>query len=85
MSGADLYVIEYKLNGESKSFIIRAASMSSAAACQWASCDAGAIPIPKFGKPQLKKLSKQMVEGYGITDVRWRESARLAWTEVRNS
>jgi len=77
-----LYVIEYKLHGEPKSFIIRTAIKSNADAWHWASCDAGVAPIPKPGKPPLKVVSKPQAEKYGISDVTWCETATLSWTEV---
>ncbi|VVO59716.1 hypothetical protein PS850_00744 [Pseudomonas fluorescens] len=80
-----LYVIEYKLHGEPKSFIIRAKIMRNADAWLWASCDAGIAPIPKPGRPPLKIISKPQAEKYGVTDVKWRESAKLDWTEVSTS
>jgi len=85
MSYVDLFIIEYKLHGKPKSFIIRAKGMSSADAWHWASCDAGAAPIPKPGKAPLKKFSKPMAEKYGITDMRWRESTTMEWTEITPS
>ncbi|MEX5684663.1 MULTISPECIES: DUF6555 family protein [Pseudomonas] len=78
----DLYIIEYKLHGESKSFIIRTKIRSNADAWHWASCDAGLAPIPKPGRPPLKVVTKPQAEKYGLSDVRWRESAILDWTEV---
>ncbi|MEB2518582.1 DUF6555 family protein [Pseudomonas sp. YuFO20] len=77
-----LYVIEYKLHGEPRSFIIRTKIKSSADAWHWASCDAGVAPIPKPGRPPLKVVSKPQAERYGISDVTWRETATLSWTEV---
>jgi len=38
----DLYIIEYQLHGERKSFIIRSKMMRNADAWHWASCDAAA-------------------------------------------
>ena len=81
MSQVDLFVIEYKLHGEQKKFVIRTAEMNSAHAWQWASCDAGAAPIPKPGRKPLKPMTKPMAERYGITDVRWRATHSLAWDE----
>ncbi|OYQ00876.1 DUF6555 family protein [Pseudomonas mandelii] len=78
----DLYVIEYKLHGEPKSFVIRAKIRSNADAWHWASCDAGVAPIPKPGRKPLKLVSKPQAEKYGLTDVAWRETAALVWTEV---
>jgi len=77
-----LYVIEYKLHGEPKSFIIRARIRSSVEAWHWASCDAGVAPIPKPGRPPLKVVTKPQAEKYGISEVQWRETATLVWTEV---
>ncbi|MCU1758530.1 hypothetical protein NTD84_02190 [Pseudomonas sp. 14P_8.1_Bac3] len=85
MNRTDLYVIEYLLHGEPKSFIIRAKTMRNADAWHWASCDAGIAPIPKPGRAPLKMVSKPQAEKYGVTDVRWRESATLDWTEVSTS
>ncbi|WP_131108273.1 DUF6555 family protein [Pseudomonas sp. Sample_10] len=80
-----LFVIEYKLHGEPKSFITRTKTMRNADAWHWASCDAGLAPIPKLGRPPLKAVSKPQAEKYGVTDVTWRESATLDWTEVSTS
>jgi len=77
-----LYIIEYKIHGQMKSFIIRAKAMSNQDAWHWASCDAGIAPIPKPGRPPLKVVSKPQAEKFGITEVKWRESATLSWTEV---
>lgn len=85
MNWNDLFVIDYKLHGEPRSFIIRAKLMNNSDAWQWASCDAGAAPIPKPGRPPLKRYSKPMAERFGITDVRWRESASLSWREEATS
>ncbi|WP_085709512.1 MULTISPECIES: DUF6555 family protein [unclassified Pseudomonas] len=82
MSQADIYVIEYDLYGVSKSFVIRTKLMNNAEAWQWASCDAGIAPIPKPGRPPLKRFSKPMAERFGITDVKWRSSAAVTWGEI---
>lgn len=81
----DLFTIEYNLHGEPKKFIIRTATMNNADAWHWASCDAGAAPIPKPGRAPLKKFTKPMAERYGITDVRWRATASIAWAEEQKS
>jgi hypothetical protein len=81
MKQVDFYVIEYRLHGKPKRFIIRAKLMNNVEAWQWASCDAGLTPIPKPGRPPLKRFSKPMAERFGVTDVQWRESASLAWDE----
>ncbi|WP_332766883.1 DUF6555 family protein [Pseudomonas koreensis] len=81
MSQAELYVINYRLHGKSKSFIIRTKLMNNAEAWQWASCDAGLTPIPKPGRPPLKRFSKPMAERFGVTDVQWRASKPVTWDE----
>lgn len=81
MTQENLYAIEYHLNGVPKRFIIRAKQMNNAEAWQWASCDAGLAPIPKPGRPPLKRFSKPMAERFGVTDVKWRGSLALAWDE----
>lgn len=78
---ADFYVIDYQLHGEPRRFTIRATLMNNGEAWQWASCDAGLVPIPKPGRPPLKRFSKPMAERFGLTDVRWRGSATIAWDE----
>lgn len=85
MSRTDLFIIEYQLHGEPKSFIIRTKTMRNSDAWHWASCDAGIAPIPKPGKPPLKVVSKPQAEKFGVTDVKWRESAALDWTDVSTS
>ncbi|QVW21908.1 hypothetical protein KJF94_18690 [Pseudomonas hormoni] len=82
MARTDIFIIEYKLHEKSRSFIIRAQKMSNGDAWHWAACDAGIAPIPKPGKPPLKVISKPQAEKYGITEVRWRETAALEWTGV---
>ncbi|MBV4485131.1 hypothetical protein HU727_005970 [Pseudomonas sp. SWRI153] len=81
MSAADLYVIDYRLHGKPRSFIIRTKTMDNAQAWHWASCDAGVAPIPRPGRPALKRFSKPMAERFGVTDVQWRESPPLVWEE----
>ncbi|WP_130908304.1 DUF6555 family protein [Pseudomonas sp. Sample_16] len=82
MSNVDIYVIEYRIYGEPRSFIIRSKLMNNAEAWQWASCDAGIAPIPKPGRPPLKRFTKPMAEKFGITDVKWRETSAVTWEEV---
>jgi len=77
-----LYIIENKLHGEPKPFIIRTAIRSNADAWHRASCDAGVAPIPKPGRPPLKVISRLQAEKYGLSDVTWRMTATLDWTEV---
>ncbi|WP_434557413.1 hypothetical protein J3P95_13870 [Pseudomonas sp. Z5-35] len=79
MGGPSLYIIDYMLHGEPKSFIIRADLMNNSEAWHWASCDAGVGRIPKFGREKVKRVSKPMAEKYGITDVRWRVSVAPSW------
>ncbi|MBZ9780963.1 hypothetical protein K9857_05300 [Pseudomonas sp. REP124] len=82
MARADMFIIEYQLHGKPKSFIIRAPVMNNVQAWHWASCDAGVAPIPKPGRPPLKVVSRPQAEKYGITDVKWRETATLEWTQT---
>lgn len=82
MSQTDIFVIDYKLYGQAKSFVIRAKAMRNVDAWHWASCDAGLAPIPKPGKPPLKVISKPQAERFGLTDVKWRETTALIWTEA---
>jgi len=81
MGGPSLYIIDYMLHGEPKSFIIRAEVMNNSEAWHWASCDAGVGRIPKFGREKVKRVSKPMAEKYGITDVRWRASGAPSWVK----
>lgn len=55
---AELYIVDYKLHGQSKTFIIRLPRMNNAEAWQWPSCDAGLVPVPKLGRAPLKRFSK---------------------------
>lgn len=81
MKQFDVFVVDYKLHGEPKSFVIRTKVMNNAEAWQWASCDAGIAPIPRPGRPPIKRYTKPMAERFGVTDVRWRESSAIAWEE----
>jgi len=74
MPTPQLYIIEYRLHGHSRNFIIRLDRMDNAEAWHWASCDAGVGIIPKFGREKIRKVSRPMAERYGITDVQWRVS-----------
>ena len=76
------YFVEYLLHGKPKSFVIRIPVMNNAEAWQWASCDAGISPIPKFGHPPVKRFSKPMAERYGVTDVKWRQSSAVTWEDA---
>jgi len=81
----DIFTIQYLLHGEPKTFVIRAKGMNTADAWHWASCDVGIAPIPKPGRPPLKKFSKPMAERYGIADVRWRASESVDWSDTATS
>jgi len=72
MNNAKLFVIEYTLHGEPKSFIIRLDKMDNAEAWHWASCDAGVGRIPRFGREKVQKTSKPMAEKFGVENVKWR-------------
>ena len=74
MPSPQLYIIDYHLHGQVRSFIIRLEHMDNAAAWHWASCDAGIGIIPKFGREKIRKVSRPMAERYGITQVTWRLS-----------
>ncbi|MDT6918343.1 DUF6555 family protein [Pseudomonas atacamensis] len=81
MSQTDFYTITYRLHGELKTFMIRSTLMNNAEAWQWASCDAGLAPIPKPGRPPLKRFSKPLAERFGVTEVQWRKSPAVCWDE----
>lgn len=72
MVGQQLYVIEYELHGEPRTFIIRMEKMDNAVAWHWASCDAGVGIIPRFSQQKIKRVSRPMAERYGIANVKWR-------------
>nr|WP_288376674.1 DUF6555 family protein [uncultured Pseudomonas sp.] len=74
MIDAKLFVIDYALHGQHKSFIIRAERMDNAEAWHWASCDAGVGKIGRYGREKIKKVSRPMAERYGISEVSWRAS-----------
>jgi hypothetical protein len=74
MNNAKLFVIDYTLQGEPKSFIIRLEKLDAAEAWHWASCDAGVGHIGRFAREQVKKTSQEQAERYGITNVQWRRS-----------
>jgi len=75
------YFVEYLLHGKPKSFTIRLNEMNNAEAWQWASCDAGLTPIPKPGRPPLRRFSKPLAERYGVSCVKWRESTAVIWDD----
>lgn len=74
MPSTTLYIIEYTIHGDLKSFIVRAERMNNAEAWHWACCDAGIAVIPRFGRERIRKISKPQAERYGIEDVKWRSS-----------
>ncbi|WP_256544482.1 DUF6555 family protein [Pseudomonas sp. HMSC08G10] len=74
MPTPQLYIIDYRLHGQPRSFIIRLERMDNAEAWHWASCDAGVGIIPKFGREKIRKVSRPMAERYGLSDVSWRLS-----------
>jgi len=74
MPTPELYIVDYKLHGKTRSFIIRLDRMDNAEAWHWASCDAGIGIIPKFGREKIRKVSRPMAERYGISEVSWRPS-----------
>ncbi|BBH46717.1 MULTISPECIES: DUF6555 family protein [unclassified Pseudomonas] len=72
MAGQQLFVIDYTLHGESRTFIIRLEKMDNLVAWHWASCDAGVGIIPRFSQQKIKLVSRPMAERYGIANVKWR-------------
>ncbi|EKT4473259.1 hypothetical protein QEM11_004179 [Pseudomonas putida] len=74
MLGQKLYVIEYLLHGDHRTFVIRLERMDNAEAWHWASCDAGVGIIPRFGQHKVKKVSRPQAERYGLSGVKWRVS-----------
>lgn len=74
MPTPQLYIIDYRLHGQPRSFIIRLERMDNAEAWHWASCDAGVGIIPKFGREKIRKVSRPMAERYGLSEVSWRVS-----------
>ncbi|MBX6689979.1 hypothetical protein I8746_10225 [Pseudomonas sp. USTB-Z] len=72
MPALPLYVIEYELHGNHRTFIIRLEKMDNAVAWHWASCDAGVGIIPRFSQQKIKLVSRPVAERYGIAQVKWR-------------
>ena len=66
MNNAKLFVIDYTLHGDAKSFIIRLDKLDAAEAWHWASCDAGVGRIGRFSREQVKKTSQAQAEKFGI-------------------
>lgn len=75
MPSPQLYVIDYYLHGEPKSFVIRTAYMDNAEAWHWASCDAGFGRIERNARDRIKKTSRPWAERFGITGATWRAAA----------
>ncbi|MBN2992598.1 hypothetical protein JWR97_16145 [Pseudomonas cedrina subsp. fulgida] len=74
MNNAKLFVIDYRLHGEPKSFIIRLEKLDNLEAWHWASCDAGIGRIGRFAREQVKKTSREHAEKFGLSGVQWRRS-----------
>jgi len=74
VAGQQLFVIDYTLHGESRTFIIRLEKMDNPVAWHWASCDAGLGRIGRYSHEKVRKVSRPMAERFGISDVRWRQS-----------
>ncbi|MFC6339757.1 hypothetical protein GIR22_25555 [Pseudomonas sp. CCM 7891] len=72
MVNAKLFVIDYTLHGQPKSFIIRLEKLDMPEAWHWASCDAGVGRIGRFAREQVKKTSQLQAEQFGIENVQWR-------------
>ncbi|MBD8473037.1 hypothetical protein IFT98_02545 [Pseudomonas sp. CFBP 8770] len=72
MNNAKLFVIDYTLHGDPKSFVIRAEKMDASEAWHWASCDAGVGRIGRFGREHVAKTSQPSAEKFGIHAVSWR-------------
>jgi hypothetical protein len=70
-----LYVIDYTLDGQPKSFVIRVDRMNNAEAWHWASCDAGIGRIERSVRERATKASRPWAERLGITGVTWRAAA----------
>ncbi|MDU9392995.1 DUF6555 family protein [Pseudomonas sp. zfem002] len=74
MINAKLFVIDYRLNGTPRSFVIRAETMDNAEAWHWASCDAGVGRIGRYEREKVRKVTRPVAERYGISEVSWRLS-----------
>ena len=75
MPSPQLYVIDYHLHGQPKSFVVRAAHMNNNEAWHWASCDAGVGRIERNGRDRTQKTSRPWAERFGITGTTWRAAA----------
>lgn len=67
-----LFIIDYTLHGDLKSFIIRLDQLDAAQAWHWASCDAGIGHIPRNKYDRIKRTSSSEAEQAGIGNVQWR-------------
>lgn len=63
MNRTDLYVIEYRLHGKPKSFVIRSPKMRNADAWHWACCDADLAPIPNQGRHRSRCSASLWLKG----------------------
>lgn len=54
MNSAKLFIIDYTLHGEPKSFIIRHAALDNLTAWYWAGCDAGVERIARNEREAAK-------------------------------
>lgn len=72
MVGQQLYVIEYELHNEPRTFIIRLEKIDKRVAWHWASCDAGVGIIPRFSQQNIKLVSRPMAERCGVAKAKWR-------------
>lgn len=66
MPGPQLYIIDYQLHGQPRSFIIRLERLDNAEAWHWASCDAGIGIIPKFGREKIKRSAGPWPNAMGL-------------------
>ena len=72
MNTAKLFVIDYTLHGQPKSFIIRLPRLDTASAWHWAGCDAGLIRIGRTDREPAKLTSPAELEKKAIANVTWR-------------
>ncbi|MFF7706676.1 DUF6555 family protein [Pseudomonas sp. NPDC007930] len=74
MPTLQLYIIDYRLHGARRSFVIRHPGLSETEAWHWASCDVGFGHIPRSANDRTRKTTRSMAERYGISEVAWRLS-----------
>ncbi|WP_131108297.1 DUF6555 family protein [Pseudomonas sp. Sample_10] len=67
MACTDIFIIDYKLHGQPKSFIIRAHAMGNVEAWHRASCDVASLQSQSPDDHRL--ISSLSRRKYGITDV----------------